>query len=103
MWDGAGNLADFDGSLAMALSSPWTRQVPRLTPMPADDAEMCVSGGWVAQTTQRPASAVATAERLAGQPATSRWDQDLAARMAQVGVPVMEERLVEVLLADIQK
>jgi uncharacterized protein (TIGR02679 family) len=49
------------------------------------------------------ALATGDTERLRGPSAPSPWDPELAARMAETGQAVMEERLIPLLLADLSK
>ena len=49
------------------------------------------------------ALATGDTERLRGPSAPSPWDPELAARMAETGQAVMEERLIPLLLADLGK
>jgi uncharacterized protein (TIGR02679 family) len=78
---------DFDWTGVRAVGAAMTRHGARPWRMGLADYEAALAGG--------------ETERLKGPAAASPWDPRLAARMAETGQAVMEERIISSLLSDL--
>jgi uncharacterized protein (TIGR02679 family) len=79
---------DFDWTGLRAVAAAIARYAATPWRMSAEDYDVALSGGPTA--------------RVRGMPADSPWDPQLAARIAETGRAVMEERLIPLLMTDLQ-